>query len=346
MFLIKIFYYYYVSNVECKKHECRKHQIGDELYCQSLTCDSFNVENYGETILQCSLNNELCVMLNGICSDNPCHFSTTEGQCVWGCKVDIYGNCVIDECAAHDVRSGYISECVNDENNKCIYTNNRCEVDQCSFYEEIKDCVEDVENKCVYDGISCSRGSCELFLDDLNLCDTNTRCVTISGKCYENPCNEQTCDENLCILPTISSESCNIDPCALHLPTDIDCGSIDGCIVKTSGINRFCVSGDCSILIDNNSCKVNGKCVFMKNRCVNDPCQKISIDECNENVLCYIDTLGSCLFDDCSEGSGLDDGGDMCLSLVGCGYDTYEGICKTSTSQFGEISVGNISGIV
>jgi hypothetical protein len=70
------------------------------------------------------------------------------------------------------------------------------------------------------------------------------------------------------------------------------------------------------------------------------------MNSCKENALCFVDDTNKCVFDTCSEGSGLNDEGLKCLSLEGCGYEEYDGICKISTSKFSRISVGTIQGIV
>jgi hypothetical protein len=62
--------------------------------------------------------------------------------------------------------------------------------------------------------------------------------------------------------------------------------------------------------------------------------------------LCYIDENNNCVFDVCSEGSGLNDVGTVCSSLEGCGYETYDDVCKIASSKFTNINVGSIQGIV
>jgi hypothetical protein len=64
------------------------------------------------------------------------------------------------------------------------------------------------------------------------------------------------------------------------------------------------------------------------------------------NVLCYVDNVGNCAFDGCTEGSYLNDDGDACLSLSNCGYETFDDSCKTSTAKFTSIDVGSVLGVV
>jgi hypothetical protein len=340
-FIIFIITYY---NIECNNHEgCLNHQIDNFLYCKSLSCDSFNGESEIEMKIQCDANSLRCAILNGVCSSNPCGGISTNDECLWGCKRR-EGKCVSDVCASHDVREGDESKCINDINNKCIYKNNRCEVDPCSLHEELSNCVSDIEKRCVYDGITCSQDSCETFLYDLNLCSFNPRCVVIGGECHENPCSDKSCDENMC--KATQQTSCTLDLCISHKATNFDCERLDGCVVKTSGNNNYCVSGGCADLSESLSCGMNKKCVFRKNECTYDVCQGLSQNDCKKNILCYIDDSDVCAFDLCSEGSGMNDDGVICSSLRNCGYEEFDDTCKIATSTFTHINVGSIQGIV
>jgi hypothetical protein len=350
MFVYFIFFSLFISLhflsylfLACESHEeCRKKQIGDDVFCLSLSCDSLNVEDVAEMSLQCDLNSDRCAILNGVCGDNPC-VSGVGGGCAWGCKKS-GETCITDGCAAHDVRGGDGSSCLSDVANKCIYANNRCEVDPCSFHADVSSCVNDMVHRCVYDGLTCSQGTCEAFSTDLNLCGTNSRCVVISGTCHENPCGVNSCDENVCIMS--SGASCTLDPCVAYLPTDAYCGSVDGCVVRVSGANRMCISGDCGSLLSRESCDINGKCVYSKNACSVDSCQGLNSADCRMNTLCYSDSYNNCVFDLCSEGSGLGDKGAVCISEATCGYEPSDDTCKIVTSQFTEVIVGSISGVV
>jgi hypothetical protein len=294
--------------------------------------------------MQCNLNSLKCAVLNGVCSNNPCIDSVGE-VCPWGCKRSGEGVCVADVCASYDVRTGDTVACLSDEVNRCIYNNNHCEVDPCSLHGQLSECVSDIENKCVYDGRKCSQNLCEIFGNDLNLCSVNTRCAVISGKCYENPCDDESCDDNLCIT-TLQPSKCVIDPCASHKASDAECSIIDGCVVKVVETDRMCISGGCEDLSESESCKINGKCVFSKDMCSYDTCRGLNEDDCIGNTLCYVGRNKDCAFDLCNEGSGLNDIGSKCSSMVGCGYEEYDDTCKIATAKFTNVNAGSIHGIV
>jgi hypothetical protein len=122
--------------------------------------------------------------------------------------------------------------------------------------------------------------------------------------------------------------------------------SIDGCVVKVVDANRLCVSGECSDLSESTNCEINKKCVYSKSRCVVDVCQGLSDTDCEKNELCYVDNTNTCIFDMCSEESGLKDSGDSCLSLTDCGYESFEDRCMVANSKFTVINVGSIQGMV
>jgi hypothetical protein len=204
----------------------------------------------------------------------------------------------------------------------------------------------DIDNMCVYNGITCAQNTCESFADDLNLCEENTRCVVISGECHENPCNNERCDPNLCLLTNGLPPRCDIDPCSLHKLKE--CESSDSCVLKVGegGQGQFCKSGGCGGINEKSSCGLNKKCVYTKEVCAINVCRGLNVNSCKENAVCFVDDSNSCVFDSCSEGSGLNDEGLKCSSLEGCGYEAYDDICKVSTSKFSSISVGTIQGIV
>jgi hypothetical protein len=294
-------------------------------------------------VLECNVNSLKCAVLNGICEENPC-LNVVGDECAWGCKRSKEGTCVSDLCASHDVRDGKISSCLNDVNNKCIYSNNRCTVNPCSLHEEKVNCVKDIENKCIFDGSKCTQGSCELFLNDLNLCSENERCVVISDECHENPCNSNSCKENLCVISTTTG-LCSIDGCAVHKATDSECGSYDGCVLKIDGLNEYCISGICNNLKEKMSCEANEKCLFSENVCISNVCKGINQKDCEDNMYCSFDN-NKCVFDTCSEGSKKDDEGILCSSKIGCGYESYDDTCKVANSKFTTINIGSASGIV
>jgi hypothetical protein len=144
----------------------------------------------------------------------------------------------------------------------------------------------------------------------------------------------------------IKDQGCLTDPCISRKPTDSECGSLQGCVVKVIGDNQFCISGTCEDLTGSTNCEINGKCVSSKKACILNECKGLSEKSCMENKLCLVDNNNDCAFDLCSEGSQLDDGGVTCSSLSGCGYESYDDICKVSTSTFTDINVGSIQGVV
>jgi hypothetical protein len=219
------------------------------IYTLNKTCHYGTCEDIGENESDCNLNDK-CVIMNGLCTLIPCGNGSglESGWCEWGCKLNVDGWCVLDPCAFHDVRNGSYSSCLNDQENSCIYDENRCKVDPCSLYNSKSVCVEHGGDGCIYNGVNCVLDICESLGNDLNLCATNERCVVITGKCSSNPCKEVECDENLCLYGSEFSSAavCFFDPCATFLPTDSDCGSRSGCVMKSgNGGSKFCISGDC-----------------------------------------------------------------------------------------------------
>jgi hypothetical protein len=292
------------------------------------------------------MNNLRCAILNGACKHNPCDDVSSGEECPWGCKMNGKGICVNDACASHDLRMGDLTSCLNDVLNRCEYFNNRCEVDPCSVHEEINECVKDIKNTCVFNGVICSRNSCESFSTDLNMCSMNPRCVVINSECHENPCDENSCDVNLCVLSSKEKSKCIVDPCAFHKATDIECGFQDECVVKWEKTNKYCVSGGCEELNERTSCEMNSKCIYSKNICKKDECQELNYDECEKNVLCYVDDNNNCKFESCSEGTHLNDNGEICSSFSGCGYEIFDDTCKRTTAKFTTIIVGSTQGMV
>jgi hypothetical protein len=153
------------------------------------------------------------------------------------------------------------------------------------------------------------------------------------------------CDVNLCIITTEPS-SCVIDPCVARKPTEAECGISESCVVKAVGTDRLCVTGVCGDLSNSVSCGMNEKCIYSKSTCSYNECRGQSESDCKANVLCYVDENNNCVFDLCSEGSGLNDAGAVCSSLEGCGYEAFDDTCKISTSKFTSVNVGSIQGIV
>jgi hypothetical protein len=117
-------------------------------------------------------------------------------------------------------------------------------------------------------------------------------------------------------------------------------------VVKAVGSNGLCVSGGCDVLTENASCGMNKKCVYSKGKCVVNVCEGSTRNDCEKKVICYIDNVGSCVFDSCTEGSGMNDKGAICSSLAGCGYEKYDDTCRIATSKFSSIVVGSVLGIV
>jgi hypothetical protein len=145
----------------------------------------------------------------------------------------------------------------------------------------------------------------------------------------------------------VDSSECVIDPCIAHKATDAECSSLDGCIVKAVGASTLCVSGGCGDISESVSCEINGKCIFLKNKCMYDTCKGLSEDDCIDNALCYVEKdKNYCVFDLCNEGSDLNDGGVVCSTLTDCGYEVSDNACKVATSKFSIISVGSTQGVV
>ncbi|XP_008560128.1 prion-like-(Q/N-rich) domain-bearing protein 25 [Microplitis demolitor] len=266
------------SNKDCnsvKFAECSEHKI-----CK---CDSNSIE----------LNSLICApLLKGVCfNDNECFVNNS---------VCIYNKC---QCKKYFYAHS---------NNQCklaFLSSLFCNRDQdCSDLIKYSECHDNRKCACKNNYTAVTYVKCAAFV--LNeYCYNNSDCAVENSTCVDNKCQCQnefiSQSNNQCIIPFLSSLSCDNDAHCSNIINDTKCADNKKCACKknyiavndikcaSTALNEYCNNhSECTI---GNSTCIDGKCQHTNNYGSSKQTKPAGLGEtCRDNFDCEIIVNGIC----------------------------------------------------